>query len=324
MIPAYKVRFALEELGYEIEHIQLATQNPTRNLVFRVLTPNHDLCCKIYRDDPWGYFRFDQHRLDAKLALMKHLSSTIPVIKRPITSVVTTEFGPCLFWQWEPIFHEKKEQRPEYDLIFKEKPWLYHFGQLLAQIHQKAQSYKGPKYQDQPYFRKLPAFFAGIQSANFQDALQNLSTASKEVLRSLGIQWLEEFEKKDVSWLPPTWIHGDVHFNNMRFNIQRKKVEYFIDWDATRQATRLLDLIEVLQRCSIGRKDFFAAKEIIRGYVSVAPLTEQERQLFRLVILGMNIRREAYMVGSGGFPDTLASTKFALKERDQQLVKLVL
>ena len=204
----------------------------------------------------------------------------------PAAEIIKTDDGSDFFREGELYFVVTKRIKGgqlKCEEIFKNADIAYKIGENIAKLHKALKTF------DENNYRKA-------------DMLNDVKSALPKIrdLVNLGDDFLEAlgavFDK-----LPTQIIHRDINPSNMFF--YEGEFKGFIDFDLTEVNVRIFDVCycatAVLSECfnnpNIDKSKWFAIFDnLVKGYDSVAPLSEYEKRALPYVIYSIQIICIAY------------------------------
>lgn len=204
----------------------------------------------------------------------------------PVAEIIQTADGSEYLQDGELYFVVTKRikgSQLKCDDIFRNTDIAYQIGKNIAKIHHALKAFDENNYKKSDILNDVKSALPKVQnSVNLND----------DFLKNFSII----FDK-----LPMQIIHRDINPSNMIFD--ESEFKGFIDFDLTEVNIRIFDicycataiLSECFNNCDIDKSKWFEIFDnLVRGYESITPLSEYEKQALTYVIYAIQIICIAY------------------------------
>jgi thiamine kinase-like enzyme len=298
--------------GFKVLHTSTISFEITRNLVYKIhLNHNKSYFLKLYRDDPWGHFKFSKSRFIVISEFLVELSEHLDFVKPPY-KILETNLGYIELWPWESIIAKQNK------ITINENPkYLYKIGQQLRSLHEYGNKTRNPKFKykndeiqfvdnelkilsNQLFFKPLPEFLKICLHQNLVKYKTNIPSDIQELIsfkiKEWHDSWSEELDR--YYYEECTLIHGDLHFDNFLLDKDNLDFKLLFDWDNLRLDHPLIDVLSFLRRIELlDNKD--ASKAFIDGYFKNFKSNFLTENLIEQLIWGIRLRRTILLISGG-------------------------
>lgn len=321
MLPPYRVKSLLVDLGYNVERVEIASYQTSLNQIFKVFINENIYCFKFFNDHPVGYYNTSKSRLDFINSTTKKLSEKFPFVASPLVHITDSEVGNIFMWDWNELY---RNDEGTFDNLFGDKisneemhKKRYHnLGKSLSDLHLSALEIQ-KKDDDQLYFKSLVNKIETISKMEKREGIfTNLTRSAFKKIQDLMKIWMKESNNYNVSILTETWIHRDIHPRNYRF--EGTELNSIIDWDHMIYDFAIIDVLSLSRYLVVVNRSL--ALEFLDGYfqgeISIS------KELVHFILLGMYLIRSIYVIAGGVWKDDTSKMEYELFGNDKLVYEL--